>query len=335
MRAGRFGSSDDSAALLRFAGPRLAAALFAAASVPLLVLSRGIGPLEGIALLLLIVQAIPASTVLAGGDFDRARDLSHFLFPFGCLGAVLIWPLSAAGALGASLLLPFEAALRGDAEGLRRAVPAASGGTVVTAALQADGSAAALSGMLAASFPMLAFAVLGARAMLRRAEEAAVDRTESAAAGRVRCAMTDRPMLLLTAHGYVVEANPAACALPGDEAIPRDWTALVHPADRPSLFAALGLARPGGAEIRLSLRIRSGTDWNQTTETSARLRGIRARDAVEGRLVCLALSSETSGSTGSGTGAGSRISAYDVRTVGDQPGSSAMPDEAEGIRPAA
>jgi len=335
MRAERFGSSDVQAALLRFAGPRLAAALLAAGSVPLLVISGGIGPLEGLALLLLMVQALPASTALAGGDFDRARDLSYLLFPFGCLGAVLLWPWSTAAALGASLLLPFEAALRGDACGLRRAVPAAVAGTVVTAAVPAGTSAAVFSGGLAAGFAMLGAAVLGARSVLRRAEEDAADRTERAAADRIRGALNDRPVLLLTADGHVVDANPAARALEGEDGPVRDWTMLVHPADRASFFAALGLARPDGAEIRLSLRIRDGEDWSAAKEATARLCGVAARTAAEGRLVCLALSPGTGDAAATGTGAGASVPAYDDRRFGDDAGPAAMPVATAGIRPAA
>lgn len=335
MRAERFGSSDHRAALLRFAGPRLAAALFGGASVPLLVVSGGIGLVQGLALLLLMIQALPASKALAGGDFERARDLSHLLFPFGCLGALLLWPWSSAAAFGASLLLPFEAALRGDERGLRGAVRAAVAGTAVTAAVEAGGSPAMFSGVLAAGFTALTGAVLAARAFLHRAQEHATDRAESAAAARVAAALAGGPLLLLTADGRVAEADPAVGSQEsGDDAV-RDWASLVHPADRSAFFTALSLARPGGEAIGLTLRLRDGEDWDRAKETPARLCGVAARTAPEGRLVYLALAPGSTAGAATGTGAGASVPAYDDGTFGDDAGPAAMPVTRAGIRSAA
>ncbi len=335
MHSERFGSSDHGAALLRFAGPRLAAALFAGASVPLLVISGGIGPVQGAALMMLMIQALPASTALAGGDFVRARDLSYALFPFGCLGASLLWPWSSVAAFGASLLLPFEAALRGDGGGLRRAVPSASAGITVTAALQAGDSPAAFTGALAAGFAVLAGAVFGAKAVLRRAEEHATDRAESAAAAHIRAGLDDRPLLVLTADGHAADANAAARALAGEGGAVQDWAALVHPADRAAFFAALDLARPDAGEVRLTFRIGRDGDWDRPTETGARFCGVPARTAPGGRLVCVVLSPGTTGEAVTGTGAGASVSAYDERTFGDDAGPGAKPVARAGMRPAA
>ncbi len=306
-RCGRH--EDAAAALPYFAGPRLLIALAAALAVPPAVLAGGLRPAAGAALMILILQAVPASIALSQGDWGRSRGLSTAFFPLVCLAAAALSPAAAVAAACAAALLPVEAATWGE-DRFRRAVLAAAPGALLAAAgiarfdpyLIPQAAAAAMAATVGGS---ALGHVLGRR--LRGERER---RADLAARCRAQTLMCPEPMLWLTSAGTLSDANAAGRMLLPEHVAQGDWMGALHPVDRAAFSAALGLALPGRGSVSVGVRIDPSNVRAESVHYRARLLGVQAEGRADGRIICVVLS-PIPGEVARGQGVRPFVSGYD------------------------